>query len=153
MHRLSRCVTLALMGGLLLPAVASSFSFRGTSSQGKALGFNASQNLRQITQFRFTWTGRCASGASYTDASSIESMRVKPFPRFRRGGDYTATFTPTYSATPALRFHVSLTVTGRLKSGGRADGTLSAQVSVLDPSARQIDTCNSGAVAWTAKLR
>jgi hypothetical protein len=152
-RRLTGFFALALSAALLLPAVAGAgYTLNGTSSQGKPVHFVASNTLMKITQFEIAWSAQCASGASYTETSSVAPMRVKPFPRFRSSLGYTAT--SPYSASPGrpFGFQVSVTVAGRLKFNGKGNGTWSAQVRVLDPAGQLVDTCNTGAVTWKASL-
>jgi hypothetical protein len=152
-RRVLTWVSIAIAVLLVAPAVASAFSFpfSGHTSQGLPVRMSVSQNLLTVNRFVVSWRASCTSGLTFADTTKVLKTPVTPFPNFHRAGSYTISGTVTATGQP-VTFVVSAHLRGKLLLGGRARGTWTAEVQVLDANQNQIDSCSTGVVDWKAKL-
>lgn len=153
MPRLVAWLAIASAALLIAPAVANAvFVLNGHTSQGRSVRLRVSDQLSKVTRFGISWQAHCTSGATLIKGSHERAV-VIPFPDFHFSASYITT-AGSYSAARGrpLRYAVSLRLHGRLRFNGRARGTWTARVRVLDPNRKQIDSCSTGLIRWNASL-
>ena len=156
------CVMAGAAIAIALTPAAPSYAaknavYGGSTSANEAIVLRADRAGQRLRSAVLSWEAKCDQGAIFPFTADLPALRVSP--GFSAGGFSLAMshnakgrFSGVQLASFQLGSDSAMVVVefaGTLRARS-ASGTLSANVTVVDPSGNQVDACHSGAMKWSA---
>jgi hypothetical protein len=133
--KLAAAVGLVLVAALVVPATAATpkaGSWSGETKQNKSISFKVTPGGEKVKKLKFGFKAGCENGSRINGTTESDGK----FPI--TDGKFKAELGNSV-------------VKGEFTGKKKAEGTLKANASTLDPFTNRIVNCHSGKVGWTAK--
>jgi len=118
--------------------------FAGLTSQNNPVVVELNATRRKIDKLRIGWDTSCASGGGYTVGDRFSDFAV------RETGAFGDSWSSDYPQQDGKKMSMAFAVQGKI-ARGKTSGTLSVKESDTDAGGATTDTCDTGAITWSAR--
>jgi hypothetical protein len=139
-------------------ALAKTAVFGGSTRAGDPIVLTADAKAKKLRGIVIAWDAPCADGTYFGTGSALTPIQLPPsatpgvhdLVTSRNGkGRFAGSQLVAFDMGSGSVGMATIDVAGKLRPG-RASGTLSATVDILDAAGKSGGTCKSGRVKWTA---